>query len=78
MHWISACLVLHNIAIEVKGSSWVEHYAQDEAGVAECGMVEEESMDGEEGNTDKIPEGGSRRRQLVEDYFDYYQKLHDN
>ncbi|KAG8794385.1 hypothetical protein FRC12_024712 [Ceratobasidium sp. 428] len=76
MNWISACFVLHNIALEVEGSDWVEFYAQGKAGGQDSGVAQLESINEPEEVTGTSLDGGSRRSQLVDDYFAYYQERH--
>jgi hypothetical protein len=79
MDWISACFVLHNIAVDVEGAEWVDYYVQKEADPLACGAVEVD--DSEDLGLDEVnaqPDGGARRRQLVEDYFQHYQAQHSH
>lgn len=69
MQWISACFVLHNIAVEVEGSSWVERYALEGHGEPAVEHSDEE----EDGVEEAHPAGAARRRQLVHDYYLYLQ-----
>jgi hypothetical protein len=62
MRWISACIILHNICVDVGGDDWEddEHERGEEEGNEEGMEVEEAQL-----------AGGARRRALVEAYDRY-------
>lgn len=65
MHWISACFVLHNICVEVEGSDWVEHYAQEEAGSTVQGFAELVDVDEDSARAmDEVQIGGTEGNSL--------------
>lgn len=58
MRWISACIVLHNICVEVGDEEWEQE-------------LEEQREPEEDVGVDEVPGGGERRRMLVEAYHRY-------
>lgn len=71
MQWISVCFVLHNISVDVEGSTFLDSYIQELGYEAQSETAEI----GEEDTRDELmhKEGSTRRKQLVEDYFQYNQ-----
>ncbi|KIK73087.1 hypothetical protein PAXRUDRAFT_796128, partial [Paxillus rubicundulus Ve08.2h10] len=63
--WISICIILHNLVVEVEGGQHGAYFA------LQHGRVEEEEDRGphEEPLEEENPDGEAKRRKLVEELF---------